>query len=42
VSWQDISSLLTGLAPSAETLGSPLGPDQWQRNLDIVLAGLRG
>ncbi|HZZ50431.1 MAG TPA: TetR/AcrR family transcriptional regulator [Pseudonocardia sp.] len=39
-SWRDVASLLHCLNPAEITLGEVRDPDQWRRNLSIVLAGL--
>ena len=36
----DVACVLASAFPPPSTLGVPNGPDQWQRSLDIVLAGL--
>jgi AcrR family transcriptional regulator len=40
--WRDVASLLHGVRPADTMLGEPGQPDQWQRNLTVVLAGLKG
>jgi AcrR family transcriptional regulator len=39
--WRDVASLLHCLRPAEVTLGQLREPDQWRRNLSVVLAGLR-
>lgn len=41
VAWQDIPFLLAGAATDSGTLGLRADADQWRRNLQIVLDGLR-
>ncbi|MVU76874.1 TetR family transcriptional regulator [Nocardia sp. ET3-3] len=39
-SWEDVAFLLAGVATAESTIGLRAAPDQWQRNLRIVLEGL--
>jgi AcrR family transcriptional regulator len=39
--WRDVASLLHCSSPAEVTLGELREPDQWRRNLSVVLAGLR-
>jgi AcrR family transcriptional regulator len=41
VSWQDVAFLLAGVVPVDHTLGLRPDADQWRRNLDLTLDGLR-
>ncbi|MFC5181687.1 SbtR family transcriptional regulator [Actinomadura harenae] len=41
VSWTDVSFLLVGASTGPHTMGIHAGPSQWERNLAIVLDGLR-
>ncbi|MGK5557091.1 TetR/AcrR family transcriptional regulator [Actinomadura kijaniata] len=41
VSWTDVAFLLVGAATGEHTLGVFAGPEQWERNLRVVLDGLR-
>jgi len=41
VTWQDVAFLLVGAATADHTLGLHAGPEQWERNLQITLDGLR-
>jgi AcrR family transcriptional regulator len=41
VAWQDVPFLLAGVATGDRTLGLRAGDQQWGRNLQIVLDGLR-
>uniref|UniRef100_A0AAU2VNH1 TetR/AcrR family transcriptional regulator n=1 Tax=Streptomyces sp. NBC_00008 TaxID=2903610 RepID=A0AAU2VNH1_9ACTN len=41
VTWQDVPFLLAAAATGARTLGMRAGDQQWERNLHIVLDGLR-
>jgi AcrR family transcriptional regulator len=39
--WRDIPFVLASAIPADHTIGLHAKPDQWQRNLRIILAGLR-
>ncbi|MFG2597552.1 TetR/AcrR family transcriptional regulator [Streptomyces sp. NPDC048462] len=41
VTWQDVPFLFAAAATGAHTLGMQAGEQQWERNLHIVLDGLR-
>lgn len=41
IAWQDVAFLLAGASTEASTIGLCAEPDQWTRNLAIVLDGLR-
>lgn len=41
VVWQDIAFLLAATMTSYDTIGIPAPADQWERNLRVILAGLR-
>lgn len=41
VSWTDVSFLLVGVSTGNHTMGIHAGPVQWERNLAIMLDGLR-
>jgi AcrR family transcriptional regulator len=41
VDWLDVACLLASVVPPGETLGEKNRENQWRRNLDIVVAGLR-
>lgn len=41
VDWHDVACILASVVPPEQTLGEHNKEDQWRRNLDIVLAGLR-
>ncbi|WP_165975901.1 TetR/AcrR family transcriptional regulator [Actinomadura rubrisoli] len=41
VTWQDIAFLLVSVSTAGHTVGLRAGPEQWDRNLRIVLDGLR-
>ena len=41
VDWHDVACILATVVPPEQTLGQKNKEDQWRRNLDIVLAGLR-
>ncbi|MBX6383294.1 MAG: hypothetical protein IRZ07_10055 [Microbispora sp.] len=41
VAWQDVAFLLAGVATGPRTLLLRAGDEQWDRNLRIVLDGLR-
>lgn len=41
VVWADIAFLLAATMTTKDTLGLRAPADQWQRNLRIILAGLR-
>ncbi|MBU3066753.1 TetR/AcrR family transcriptional regulator [Nocardia sp. NEAU-G5] len=41
IAWQDVAFLLAGAATDANTIGLRAAPDQWSRNLAVVLDGLR-
>ncbi|WP_158887395.1 TetR/AcrR family transcriptional regulator [Amycolatopsis anabasis] len=41
VAWQDVPFLLATVIPGARTIGLRAGADQWRRNLDVILTGLR-
>ena len=41
IGWRDVACILASAVPLDQTLGEKNGEDQWRRNLDIVLAGLR-
>ncbi|GAA2820790.1 TetR/AcrR family transcriptional regulator [Saccharopolyspora taberi] len=38
--WQDVPFLLSSVIPADRTIGLRAGPEQWRRNLRIVLDGL--
>jgi AcrR family transcriptional regulator len=38
--WRDVAFALATAVPAEHTVGLPARPDQWRRNLDVVLAGL--
>ncbi len=40
--WQDIPFVLASAIPADHTIGLAAQPDQWRRNLGIILDGLRG
>jgi AcrR family transcriptional regulator len=40
--WADVAFVLATGIPPDHTLGMPARPDQWRRNLAVVLDGLRG
>lgn len=40
IPWQDVAFVLAGVATDAHTIGLRAAPDQWTRNLRIVLDGL--
>ena len=39
--WTDVPFVLATAVPTDRTLGMPARPDQWRRNLAVVLDGLR-
>jgi hypothetical protein len=41
VDWHDVASILASVVRPEQTLGERNKGDQWRRNLDTVLAGLR-
>ncbi|WP_231333957.1 TetR/AcrR family transcriptional regulator [Actinomadura graeca] len=41
VTWQDVAFLLVSVSTSDHTLGLRAGQEQWDRNLQVVLDGLR-
>jgi hypothetical protein len=41
VAWQDVPFLLAAVATGERTVGLRAGDEQWNRNLQIVLDGLR-
>jgi AcrR family transcriptional regulator len=41
VAWQDIPFLLGGAVPAGDTIGLRVKRAQWQRNLGVILDGLR-
>jgi AcrR family transcriptional regulator len=40
LSWKDVACVLASVFPPEQTLGDKNPPDQWRRNLDVVLTGL--
>ncbi|WP_051178900.1 TetR/AcrR family transcriptional regulator [Nocardia concava] len=40
ITWQEVAFVLAGVATDDHTIGLTAAPDQWQRNLRIVLDGL--
>lgn len=41
IDWRDVPFVLASTIPADHTIGIPAKPDQWRRNLEIVLDGLR-
>jgi AcrR family transcriptional regulator len=41
IDWRDVACILASVVPPAQTLGEQNREDQWRRNLDVVLTGLR-
>jgi AcrR family transcriptional regulator len=41
IAWQDVPFLFAAAATGGHTLGMQAGDQQWERNLDIILDGLR-
>ncbi|MDL4775157.1 hypothetical protein [Actinomadura xylanilytica] len=41
VAWEDVAFLLTGVSTGNHTIGLHAGDRQWERNLQIMLDGLR-
>ncbi|WP_052489104.1 TetR/AcrR family transcriptional regulator [Streptomyces sp. 150FB] len=41
VPWQDVAFLLAAASTGPHTLGMVAGPQQWERNLQVILDGMR-
>ena len=41
IDWRDVPFVLASAIPADHTIGIPAKPDQWKRNLTIILDGMR-